>query len=466
MKKSKALLIYCLALFVLTFAGCQSFNDSTSEPPEGIAPEILYAQAVEPLRTADSLSYTIKSTQTTSIGDQEFTCTSQQVLNIENPGKETMRSSMVETLDYGTLTLNFTEYYENGNGYVDIGEASFKAQISADVFTQRYAPVVCIDPTLYQEIQIVPIEEGIGIYFSKSTGAEQWALLGGTVFNESSGYAILDESGALQKSFYAITYTAGDATITKHTEIIISDQFQVSSPEDADTYKPIDSFDAPRMLEQACGYLVQAEYVKSSADTVIDCETFLIHRTQKSSLTLQNSNDDLSALLDIQIDQINQSRGGEVTQFRQTEVFENSKYTISQNGEPAIGNKAIDETTMKDYCQDILIRDILLPSHIVGASAEETDTAIILTFQPSDVLAEAICSNVCNTLYSDGELLHTLSSDYSTQSIQCVLVIDKYTGLLQSFSSQYSASHTIESIAYQLESKTEQTYQYTETSGQ
>ena len=466
MKKFKVLLACCLALFMLILAVCLSSNDSTSEPTQGIAPDILYAQAVDPLRTAESLSYTIKSTQTISLGYQDLTYTSQQDLNIENPGMETMRSSMVETLDYGAISVKLSEYYENGNGYVEIGENAFTAPITAEVFTKRYAPVVCIDPTLYQEIQIISIEDGIGINFSKPTGAEQWALPIGTDFADAFGYAVLDESGALRESVYTITYTAGTATITKRTEIVISDPCQVVSPQEPDKYKPIDCFDAPRMLEQACGYLVQAENVKSNAETVIDCQTFLIHRTQKSSLTLRDSNDDLSALLDIQIDQINQSRGGEVTQFRQTEAFENGKYTISLNGAPATGNKAIDAVAMKEYCQDVLIGDILLPSHIVGAAAEETDTAIILTFQPSDTLAEAICSNICTTLYSDGEVLHALSSDYNTQSVQYVLILDKYTGLLQSFSSQYSASHTIESIVYQLESKTEQTYQYTETSGQ
>lgn len=469
MNRFKLALLSCIA-FVLLLAGCQSSGDSRiiqeTTAPIVTDPAALYMQAASTIQGADHLSYYIGSTQTTILDDQEFTYCSNKRVNIQDSGKETMRASMTETLKIGSFSVDITEAYEGGKGYVTVDDSSFTSPLSAEAFLQRYAPAVCLDPTLYKERTGISKGNCIEIVFNQPSSAEKWALPAGAEFTEASGYTLLDINGTLKESVYTLSYTIDSTSVTQTTKIVILSEGQVLSPDAEDTYRPIEFFDGPRLLEQTCGYLLQAENVSSAATTAINCQTFSISRDQTTNMTLSGTGDDLYALLDMHINQTNQSRGGETTEIRQTESFENGIYSICVGGAEATQNSDISASAMKTYCQNMLIRDIPLPKHISNVTAEEDDSTITLTFQASDSFAEAICSNICKLLYSDAELLHELSSSYETQSLECVLKLDKHVGLPLFFSSEYSAMHTIEEISYLLESKTEQTYDYNKTSGQ
>lgn len=469
MNRFKLILLSCLAS-VFMLAGCQSSPNSRSiqetTSPTLTDPAALYTQAASSIQAADQLSYYIGTTQTIVLEGQEFTRNSRQYLNIQNPGEETMRSSMTEIVQLGAFSVDITEFYENGNGYVTLDGNAFTSPLSPEDFSQRYAPAISFDPSIYGQIESVSQGGHIQISFREPSAAEKWALPAGAVLTDAYGYAELSSDGDLKGSVYTLSYTFGNVTATQTTRIILLSNGQVLSPDSIDTYTPISYFDGPRILEQACGYLLQAENVSSNAETDINCQTFSISRNQVSDVTLSGSGADFNALLNTHINQTNQSRGGETTQIIQSEAFENGVYSISVNGAEATQNKQIDADAMKSYCQDMLIGDILLPQHITDVIAEEADNTLTLTFQASDIFAEAICSNICSLLYSDAELLHTLSSSYETQSLQCVLSIDIHTGLPVFYSSEYSALHNIEDISYLLESKTEQSYQYTKTSGQ
>ncbi len=423
-------------------------------------------QAANDILSSDSLSYHIETDHSIQWNGQSFTHNTKQQLNVQDPGKDTMRIFMEESSSYDNFTVDLCEYYEDGNGYITISDNAFTSSFSAPDFIKRYTPAVLFDPSLYSKIEAEPLESNTKVYFSSPSAAEQWALPKDAKFTSASGYALIDKVGALQKSVYTLSYSLGDASITQTTKIYMKTNCRLTSPGNTVTYIPLACFDAPKMLEQACGYLLQAEYVHSNAKTSTNCQTFSINRTQESDLILSDSGKNLYARLDVYINQINRSRGGEITEIQQTELFENDTYSVSVNGEAATTNESINAAAMKTYCQDLLVQDILLPSHIAGVTVQEADTTITLTFQALDILAEAICSNICNTLYSDPALLHALSSDNSTQSVECTLTLHKYTGIPLSFSSQFRAHHTIEDISYQLESQTEQTYEYTKTSGQ
>ena len=458
--------LFCLA-FVFLLAGCASSGETqqTTVSAKIADPVSLYTQAAEQLHNADQLSYYIQTTRTMIIEGQEFTQTSQQRLTVQNPGKETMRTSMTETLQIGSASVNVTEIFENGTGYVTVDGKAFSAPLSAEEVSKRYAPAVFFDPSIYEQISFHPQDGHQRIAFSSPTAAEGWALPANAAFTDASGYADLDENGTLKESLYTLSYTVGDVAVTQSTKVTMLTDVPVLTINAPDTYTAIEHFDAPKMLELACGYLLQAENIQSIAKTNINCQTFSISRAQSTDMTMTGSGANFSAEMNVQIDQTNQSRGGETTQLQQTEIFKNNVYSIAVNNAEAKNNASIDASAMKTYCQDMLIQDILLPEHIISASAEETETALTLTYQASNAFAEAICANICELLYSDAELLHTLSSSYETQSLQCVLTLDKNTGLPVSFLSDYSASHTIEQIPYLLESKTEQTYKYEKTSG-
>ncbi len=455
----------------LAFAGCSSFGSSGQAEPAASAalqsdPAALYRQAAEQIDSADQLSLYIGTIKDTVYEGQTFTRSTQQDLNLQHIGSTKLRGSMEETLRIGTYCVSIAELYEKENGYIVVDGNTFVSPLSADDYCARYAPAVCFDTALYSDIQSAARGSYTCISFSQASAAENWALPAGGTFKDAFGYAVLDDENGLLESTYTLSYTVGGATVTQTTKVVVrsTDSCDIQSPDTSGAQTSIEYLDALRMLEQACGYLLQAENIQSTATSNIDCQAFAINRTETAALDMSGTGNDLVAALDMKIDQLNQSRGGEITEITQAEAFKDGTYSVTSNGTTTT-NDTISASAMKTYCQDILIRDILLPEHIAGAEMTESEAGYTITFFGSDLLAEAICAKISNTLYSDPELLHTLSSDYHTELLQCVLTVDKHTGLPLSFSSAYKANHTIEAITYGLESNTEQSYAYKKTSG-
>ena len=142
MNKIKLTVLFLLAFLI---AGCQSAKDNrsvTATTSQAIDPVVLYENAANDIRSKDSLSYYIGTTKTTTIAGQAFTVEAQQQLNIQDFGKETVRSSMTEHLQVGTFSAEISEYYENGNGYVIVDGSAFTAPLSPDRLNSRH-PLQC-----------------------------------------------------------------------------------------------------------------------------------------------------------------------------------------------------------------------------------------------------------------------------------------------------------------------------------
>ena len=466
MNRYRIMISAILLALLLTLSGCLSLQGGKETEITNnyidTDPVTLYEQATEQLRSADVISLYIITEKNTTLPNQIYHQVSHQRLTIENPGSDTMRSSLTERLSVGSHDITLHEVYKNGTGYITIDGGSFCAPITADDYAARFAPAVCFDLSLYKNLEVCGFGAKTGVFLNQATAAESWALPQGATFSRASGYALLNESGLLTHSQYTISYTQDSASITESTKIIICPT-PSESRTNFDTpaeYTPIDNFDIPRLLEQSCGYLLQTQEISSTASTTMNCQTFAIERAQSTKLAKRNTGSQLSANIEIVIDQVHQSRGGETVQFRQVETFEDGIYTISQDDAKPVTKDIIDYASMGAYCEDLLVQDILLPEHIDGATITESDQELTITFTPKQAFAEAICSKISSTLYNDPQILHDLSSSLETEVLQFVLNLDKETMLPTSFLSEYRAYHIIEQIPYLLEGKTEQTYQY------
>lgn len=460
-----AAFVLCVALPLL-LTGC--FASGNTEKTQATAfasdgvPSSLYQQAADKIRDTNSLSLYIGTMTSTTAGGQTFSKTSQQLLNIQNYGTNAMQASMEETLRIGTYSIAISEIYTDGTGYFTVNDSPFSAPMTAEAYCARYAPAALFDTALYSDIQAYAYGAATGITFRQPTAGESWAIPSGAEFTDASGYAVLDPSGALKESTYTVTYKLGAASVSQTTRVIIrsSAAAQVKSPGPAESYTTLEYPDAPRKLEEACGYLLQATQIQASAVENIACHAFAISRSQTTSLSMSGAGDTFSALLDINVNQINESRGGEVTMIQQTERFQNGTYSISSNGGQSTTNTSVDYESMRTYCQDLLVESILLTEYITGASVTRTENAYRITFQGSEALAEAICGDVCSTLYNDPTLLNTLASAYTIDTVECYLELDNSTGLPAASGLRCHVTHTIEEISYLLTTQLDQTYQY------
>lgn len=461
MKRSRSIAAVLCASVLLLITGCVTPNGTnTTQSMENTA-RSLYQQAADAIHAADSLSVYIGTLTQTTVGDQTFCQSSQQLLNYKNNNKDLFQASMEETVHIGSHQFTVSESYSDGYNYFKVNGSPFVTSMGAAAYRSRFAPAVLFDPNLYTDLQVITGKYSTGIVFDEPTGAEVWSVPQDAVFTDASGCAILNSKGELTESTYTVSYSAGNADITKTTKIIIcSATATVTAPSKSETYIPLEDADAPRLLEQTCGYLLQAAQIRSAASETINCQAFYINRTQDSVLEMSGIDDALLASVDTSAKQVNQSLSGETTTYQLAERFQNGIYTISANGSKPTIDSAITAKNMRTYCQNILIRNIILPEHIESVSTEETDTAYRITFHANNTLAEAVCADICETLYNEPELLDTLSSASSAETVVFYLELDKHTGLPTASGLNYSASHTIEAISYLLTTQRAQTYQY------
>ena len=380
---------------------------------------------------------------------------------MQNLGTEAFAGIADQTLQIGENTIRIVEQYQDGNAYFSVNQGSFTAPMTAESYISRYVPIAALDPSLYQYTALSEHGSCTRIGFAQPAGPESWAMPAGAEFVDATAIVTLQGLTKLICIDYSICYRYGNTEVTTRVKISPQAGETVSFPRiDAESYTPLQTIDAPRILEQACGYLLQASQLDAEYAENMDCKAFGISRSNCSNMTLSGTGDDFKAFLKSSIRQVNHSRKGETTETTQAERFQNGTYVVATDGNPLQTDASVTADTMRAYCQDILVSTIALPQYITGARMTQTDSTFILDFTCSEALAEAICSNVCQTLYNTPTLLHTLSAAHSTDIMTCYLEVDRYTGLPIRAGICYSAEHVIEGTAYQLSSQTDQTYSY------
>ena len=460
-----AMLSVCAAIS-LFLSGCfdTDFVDETQSASvvNTVSPHTLYLQASEKIASENSLTMYIGTFKTISVESQSFTEASQQHLTYQfDTEGSLLQAAMDETLRLGNNTVEISEAYADGIGYLTINGSTFTAPLTGEECRMRYAPAILFDPEIYSSIQSTHYGNTACISFSQPNRPEIWATPENATFLDASGYAVIDAHGTLTESTYTVSYTLENSNVTETIRVVISPTADsIILPDTAETYASLEYLDAPKILEKACGYLLQARQIDANFSKKLACQAFAIDLTQTTSISMSGIGDTFSALIETDVYQINQSRGGEITELQQSERFKNGTYSLATNGSRPIENASVDYPTMLKYCQDLLVESILLPSYITSASVSESANTYRITLYASEAFAEVICADACDTLYNDPTLLNTLASSYSTDLVECYLDVEKSTGLPLASGVRYVGVHTIEGISYQLTAQINQTYQY------
>ncbi len=462
-----ALIIGGIILVALTGCFSDSGNDAVKKSALPFAVQDAtssYEQAVDKITSTGSYRMNIDTTKITTIGKQNYTETSAQVLSCKDLGLPEEQFILNEYVNYGAHSFSVCEQYTDGAAYITLDNSHFSSAISKEDYTNRLIPVALMDPSRYQSILTHQIGERTMIGFSEPTAPEPWAVSEDIQLNDASGRAVLDAEGNLVESCYSLSYTSGPATITYSVNATFEPDAEITIPaiEDYSLYTNIDFIDVPRLLEQATGYLLQANAIDSETQETIVCQANNLRREQRTHLSMNNRDHDLDITLGIDVDLIDYNQGGTSTKYHQTETYKDGQYTLAvENKESSQTHEGeITAERMQLYCQDILVGTIILPEYIEGVSVVPLENAYQLIFSASEKLSEIVCSDACQTLYQDPALLNSLSSSYRTDKIESTLVIDKQTGLPVSSGIDYSGSHTIEGTSYTLNSVLTQTYDF------
>lgn len=443
-----------IILLCLCLLGCvHAPGEETTVPTTAMQPRVdaaaLYADAIAPVSNARQLAYQVSITRQTTVGKETFTENTQQDIILQ-AGK----CSVTEKATYGSYTTDIAEIYADGTVYATVSGSNFSSEMTREEFISRYAPAALLDAALYSTV--TASDDCLTITFSDPTGAEAWAADASATVISAAGTVKLDGEGNLLSSTYELTYTVGAATVSSTTTVTLSspDDAAIEAPADISGYIFPANVDGVRMIERAYGYLLQSDYVTSTAQTSIMSQAVGMVRTQQSSI---DTYDDMLSVSQA-VSQTNYSTGGDTSTETISELFRNGKYTSSVNGEASTENADVTIDIMRNHCRELLTSNLPELSYVTDVACEDLGSLYLISMTGSDDLGQAYCNELNYTLFQNESFLNDLATSYSTDALGFYLAVDKYTYLPTASGISYSGSHTINDVGYLLTMQTDQSY--------
>ena len=452
MKQIKIALPILFLMIILLFCSCSSEaaqeEKITLDDPIGYYESALARHGEQPRNEL----YTIASKRLVS---QQYTFkeTTNQRISID-PNSEIQ---VLQEIYYSDQPLSTQLNFKEDTAYLQLNGNSFSQQMDYEAFCNAYFPTPLPDPNHYAEVVGTETENGTVITFRQPVSQDAYSLSACDQLHDITTSVVIDSDGfivflsqqaeyTLQgitvHAFYALSYAGSNAAFT------------FSLPENA---IPVENLQYPLMAEKASGYLLQAENALSATFTKqLSSEVTNSDYSQTILLTRNAS----GTTIETNVSLTDHSRGDSISNFRQTESFGNGKYSISTNGEDAQAQDNITEERFLSYFNNFLLESILLPQHITGIEATQTDGLIHLEFETSDDLARILAENTCKTLYQELELLSTMLDSCTKDSVSVYLAVDPVIGIPYSAGIQFSGKHTLDNTSYAVTSDSNITYSF------
>jgi hypothetical protein len=421
------------------------------------SPTDYYNTSCNKIRSAGQLELTIEILTTQEINSFVFTETNTQTFRVSSLGSNNMKSQRFQTIVSGQHKTELTETYLNGNVYVMLSGNHFYGPCTVQDFLQQSPPPILLDSSKYTHIEGTIRGSNAVISFSGATQIEDWCAFEGAelVSAHGSAHTVNDQ---LQKSNYSVTYRIDNVLITKQYTVKITET-AVSIPTKVDTnnYTELSSPYAPLALEIAAGYLSQAPSVSAEYNEYIHCEAFGDTR-EKNVNIFMHQQDQWCTKLETAVTLFNTSQTDKPIVMRQTETYINGQHLVSQNGCEPKEDATTTESSLRGYCNELLLGTIILPQHITGVDITQTPSAYRIEYNVNDDFVRSVSHYSCNTLYNDPSVMERMADSEDSAEVSCYLELSKSTLLPIASGVQYSNTYIINDLGYQLVYNAHQQY--------
>ena len=447
-------LVLCAAM-LLGLLGCTQDKPvetvPTTQPAPTEPPAVdIYTRAAAPVKEMSDLKLRISSMKTTTVSGETFEEKSEQRLNYVGLGTENMKMISEDVVSYDGFSITYDEIFADGVLYVSVeDEAYFTGTITAQECVDRYVPALLLDESLYALITAEETGSATTVTFSQPAGAESWAMPEGAEMVDASGSAFIDADGKLLKSTYEITYTYGPAEITQEVTCYITQEtVEITVPENAEDFKPLEYVDAARLMEQGIGYMAQAKTLVSNNMESMFCQAAGLVRNISTAVNLH---DRLGGNMSAKIGHgyfTMTAQGQE--QYEMEEIFHNGKYTVSEDGGEPVEQSGVTAQAIEIYIGPLLNQGFASWRYWENAVAEDLGSVYYVECTYTGELGELVCDTICSTLWNDPDFLDNLSTAYETTEVTGYFAVDKYTGVVTASGYYYAGKHTIDGVEYEL----------------
>ncbi len=449
-----SLRIAILLLIATLLFGCAEKEPEI--PLEEIALQQLSA-AYKNMETAGTYHLTATVEKQIKVGSEIFTESRSQKISCSAFNSEQPELSAKETITIGNLEYVQSKHYQNGIAFLMMEDGNFSSACAFDEISGSLAPYFIIDPTLYKTVSVEKADGALRVSFQDPTQAESWISSEGT-FIAANGYVVLSEAGELYEMGYTLTTDIDGTQLTQTVTATPQDATPVDTtiPNEIDCMR-ISSIQSPEILESACAFLQQAVNIDSETQTVTVSDAFGLKRTQTTELSMRGQDETFQADVSTQVTQTDASRDSKPSVMKQVEKFSGGQYTVTVDNEKPNAVEGVTAQSMRKYCQDILLGNILLPQYLNEANLSKSDKMTI-TFNATKEMADIIRSNISQTLYNDPTFLESVSDKIENKAMKCYLTVQSGTGLPVAAGMTYEGTHNIDNATYLISYKFDQTY--------
>ena len=444
--KKRTLWILLLCMCMIVVSGCsETPPDQTTLPatlPVTVVtatpdPVELYTKAIEGLGT-EAVGMNVEVSQTVTIGGQEFHSSSEQLLGFWNIGTDNFIGHAEDNTDLIEHSFTVDELYTGGNLYLEVNDCLFTSPLEAEDFLVRRPGVQMLDSSLYT---LTLSDDQTTILFTDAAAVETWLAGEDATVNQAEASLTLDENGIAKALDYAITYEYGNASfdVTYHVTYC-NPGVAPALPEDSAAYTAVKDVDGMWLPEIAFGYLLQAKQYTAQSISSMQSQAAGMMVNCQYSLNSYAANSKIDYHLESNVYLVDSSG----TQEQKTvEKFIDGKYTISIDDGKEQPNSAVSSQVMQTATTDILIGNIMDTRFLTDAEITNLGSLFLIEYTPTDEMADAIQSNLCETYFGDPEILDNMATAYSTNAMEYYLALDAYTLLPTACGYRYEGCHTI-----------------------
>lgn len=441
MKRIIAILL-CIAMLT-ALCGCTGGGAETTVPttqPAPVAAEV-YAEAAAKLADLQNAELVITYAEQLDLGADHFQTTSKETIVLLGIGTEAFCASVKETYFSGGVTISARETYQGGTVYSQLNSASYKAEMTAEEYMDRYLPLMLVDASLYGSVE----QDENGVFtFADASALESWCDNPYAIFESATATAELGEDGLPCKYTYKAEFAqgAGDMRLTVTMEIKTPSVAEITAPADADRYLAIDEIDAPFLILMASGYMDQTGSVIATSSDVITSQAAGFAETLVTTTAAYGRDKEIIASFDT-THQFADMTTGSVDGDHLVEVYLDGVLTATEDGgKPQKMNLTGDQIqgAVDDELQ-YLIPDL---SDVTGFTITVVGDTALIEYTFSDEFAENTESYYCQTYFGDPSLLRNLASETVVSQNGGYIGIDLTTGMPLSMSQNYVVTHTID----------------------
>lgn len=451
-RKLLCLLLACALLLV----GCTNGGTTATEQQAGADPTVaqVYVDAIAELTGLD-YAMCIEYEKTVTVATQTYGETGEYIQEYWDQGTDQFIGRFTQNVTFGDSVYELEEedIYSQGKFYQTLDEAQFYGEITEEDYISSLIPAQMLDPALYTVTQ-----EGSVLTFADPTAVEAWVAPEEAILVSGSGKVELDADNSLVSAEYTVIYQHGGAETQLHYKMTPDELGKKPTvPEDISDYVEMDTMMSAYALEHAYGYLSQVKHLASQENSLVMSVAAGVLYQKNEDVATYSVGDEYAMRweTDVQVMDYTMENKKKVNCVQK---YTDGKYTISEDGGREQGVASVTQEELEESIGDYLLDILPETDAIAGAELTHLGSAILVEFTGTEQMGEDCCTEICETLFNDGNLLNNLSSAYETKEMTFYLGLDAYSLLPTSFGIMYEGEHMIEGQACMLSKQLDKSF--------